>query len=396
LNIAFLVTRADPIGGAQIHVRDLAVAVRRAGHSPTVLLSGSGPFVEDLRAQGIPVVVLRHLVNPIRPYRDLRAFREVVHALKDLAPDLVTAHGAKVGILGRLAARRLRVPLVVTVHGWACAPGTPALQATASRWLERTIGPLASKVITVSEFDRRFGVDTRLVSENSVVTVHNGMPDISLELRGDPGRSPVRLVMVARFEPQKDHATLLQALGGLRNHSWELDLVGDGPLRPQMEALAGSLGIGERVHFLGQRRDVAQILSQSQISLLVSNWEGFPLSILEAMRAGLPVVASRVGGVAEAVDDGTTGYVVPQGQSEMLRDKIERLIASPTLRVQLGRNGRRRYEQHFTLDRLVAKTLTVYHNVLAGRSGHVAPTRPRAEASSAVGDRSAGDLHVGG
>jgi hypothetical protein len=96
------------------------------------------------------------------------------------------------------------------------------------------------------------------------------------------------------------------------------------------------------------------------------------------------------------VDDGTTGYVVPQGQSEMLRDKIERLIASPTLRVQLGRNGRRRYEQHFTLDRLVAKTLTVYHNVLAGRSGHVAPTRPRAEASSAVGDRSAGDLHVGG
>ena len=80
MNIAFLVTRADPIGGAQIHVRDLAVAVRREGHSPTVLLSGTGPFVDDLRAHGIPVVVLRHLVNPIRPYRDLRAFWEVVAA----------------------------------------------------------------------------------------------------------------------------------------------------------------------------------------------------------------------------------------------------------------------------------------------------------------------------
>ena len=74
MNIAFLVTRADPIGGAQIHVRDLAAAVRREGHSPTVLLSGSGPFVDDLRARGIPVVILRHLVNPIRPYQDVRAF----------------------------------------------------------------------------------------------------------------------------------------------------------------------------------------------------------------------------------------------------------------------------------------------------------------------------------
>jgi glycosyltransferase involved in cell wall biosynthesis len=396
MNIAFLVTRADPIGGAQIHVRDLATAVRREGHSPTVLLSGSGPFVDDLRAHGIPVVILRHLVNPIRPYQDLRAFWEVVNALKALRPDLVTAHGAKVGILGRLAARLLRVPLVVTVHGWACAPGTPPLQAAVSRGLERTIGSLASKVITVSEFDRRFGVDARLVSENGVVTVHNGMPDVSPEFRADPGKAPVRLVMIARFEPQKDHATLLRALGGLLSHSWDLDLVGDGPLRSAMETLASSLGIRERVHFLGQRRDVDRILSQSQISLLVSNWEGFPLSILEAMRAGLPVVASGVGGVAEAVEDGNTGYVVSQGDAETLRDRIERLLASPALRVQLGANGRRRYEQHFTLDRLVAKTLSVYQNVLAGRSSHPSLSRPRAEASSAVGDPSAGDAHVGG
>jgi glycosyltransferase involved in cell wall biosynthesis len=393
MNIAFLVTRADPIGGAQIHVRDLAAAVRREGHSPTVLLSGSGPFVDDLRAHGIPVVILQHLVNPIRPYQDFRAFWEVVNALKEVRPDLVTAHGAKVGILGRLAARVLRLPLVVTVHGWACAPGTPPLQALASRWLERTIGPLASKVITVSEFDRRFGVDTRLVSENRVVTVHNGMPDIAVELRAVPGGAPVRLVMVARFEPQKDHATLLRALGGLQTHPWNLDLVGDGPLRPAMEALADSLGIRERVNFLGQRRDVDRILSQSHISTLVSNWEGFPLSILEAMRAGLPVVATGVGGVAEAIEDGKTGYVVAQGDPDVLRDRIERLLTSSALRVQLGTNGRRRYEQHFTLDRLVANTLTVYRNVLAGKNSHRAPSRARIESSTAP---NAGDVQVGG
>src|SRR3954462_3356485 len=216
MNIVFLVTRADPIGGAQIHVRDLATALQQQGHSATVVLSGSGPFVDDLRSRGIPVIVLRNLVNPIRPYRDLRALSEVVTTLRQLQPDLITAHGAKVGILGRLASRILSIPLVVTVHGWACAPGTPPVQAAASRWLERSIGPLARKVIPVRESDRRFGVDTRLVADDRVVTVHNGMPDVPSELRAQPGQSPAPRGMVGLFGPPKEHATPLQGCGRRR------------------------------------------------------------------------------------------------------------------------------------------------------------------------------------
>jgi glycosyltransferase involved in cell wall biosynthesis len=396
MKIAFLVTRADPIGGAQIHVRDLAVALRQKGHSPTVLLSGSGPFVEDLRSQDIPVVVLRHLANPIRPAQDLRALRELLRELRRLQPELLTAHGAKVGILGRLASRRLGIPLIVTVHGWACAPGTPPLQALVSRNLERLIGPLAKKVITVSEFDRNFGLKSRLVSEQRVVTVHNGMPDIEPSLQADPGRSPPRLIMVARFEPQKDHGTLLRALGGLRDQSWELDLVGDGPGREDMQALADSLGIRSRVHFLGQRRDVDRLLAGSQISVLASNWEGFPLSILEAMRAGLPVVASTVGGVAEAVLDQETGYVVPRGDVEVFRDRIKALLASPPLRLRLGANARRRYEQLFTLDRLVSRTLDVYRDVLAGNKSRAPVDRARPKVPSPVAEPTAHDLQARG
>jgi glycosyltransferase involved in cell wall biosynthesis len=183
---------------------------------------------------------------------------------------------------------------------------------------------------------------------------------------------------VARFEPQKDHPTLLRALGGLRELAWHLDLVGDGPLRPAMESLARSLEIGDRVQFLGQRRDVDRILSQSQVCVLASNWEGFPLSILEAMRAGLPVVASAVGGVAEAIEDGETGYVVPQGQPEVFRDRIQRLLVSPAQRIQFGANGRRRYEQAFTLEQLVARTVRVYEEVLRTRGNRLT----RAELSS--------------
>jgi glycosyltransferase involved in cell wall biosynthesis len=359
-----MVTRADPVGGAQIHVRDLAVAVQAQGHAPTVLTSGNGPFIEDLRGRGIPTIVLRHLTGPMRPIRDVRALQELIGVLKQVKPDLLTAHGAKVGMLGRVASRSLQIPLIVTVHGWACAPGTPPVQAAVSRWLERLLGPLASRLITVSEFDRRFGIQAKLVAEQRVVTVHNGMPDISAELRANPAQTPPRLVMVARFEPQKDHGTLLRALSGLRDQPWELDLIGDGPLRSQAEALAETVGVRDRIHFLGQRRDVARLLGRAQVSLLVSNWEGLPLSILEAMRAGLPVIASEVGGVAESVQDGETGFLVPQGGVDQLRDRLGRLLRDPELRVRLGASGRRCYEQHFTLDEMVRKTLTVYQDVL--------------------------------
>lgn len=369
MKIAYLITRAEPIGGAQIHVRDLAIAMRAQGHSPTVITGGSGSFVDSLRAEGVPVIISRHLAVPIGPLRDLRAFREIRSALRELGPDLLTTHSSKAGILGRLAARSLGIPVVFTAHGWAFTPGIPSLHAAVYRQIERLAGPLSSRIITVSEFDRLLALQAGIVKHDRVVTVHNGIPDIPLHLRADPRSNPVRLVMVARFEPQKDHATLLRAVGGLRDRQWTLDLVGNGPLLGAMESLVSELGIQDRVRFLGQRMDVGQILAQSQISLLVTNWEGFPLSILESMRAGLPVIASAVGGIGESVRDGETGYLVPRGDAGALRERIDGLLADAALRARLGASGRASFEEQFTLEHAVRKSLAVYHDVLeASRS----------------------------
>lgn len=370
LRIVYLITRADPIGGAQIHVRDLAAAVRTQGHEPSVITSGSGPFIDDLRSMGIPVLVLQHLRVPIRPIQDLRALREIHSALTTLRPDLVAAHSSKAGILGRVAGRSLKLPVVFTVHGWAFTPGIPPARAALYRRVERLVGPLASRLITVSEYDRQLALEARIAPADRVVTVHNGMPDVPPALRADPGRSPPRLIMVARFEPQKDHPTLLAALGGLRDLPWEIDLVGDGPLMGDMRARAEALGLAARVRFLGQRRDVGQLLAGAQASLLATNWEGFPLSILEAMRAGLPVVASDVGGIHESVRDGETGYLVPRAGVDELRDRIRRVLTDAELRVRMGRGGRTRFEREFTLERSVAGTLAVYRDVLAAAGGH--------------------------
>jgi glycosyltransferase involved in cell wall biosynthesis len=365
LRIVYIITKASPIGGAQIHVRDLAAAVAAQGHAPTVITSGSGTFIDDLRALGIPVILLRHLTAPIRPLDDLRALREFHAALVGLQPDLIAAHSSKAGILARLAARRLGVPVVFTVHGWAFTPGVPPLEAALYRRVERVVGPLASRIITVSEYDRRLGLEARIASADRLVTVHNGMPDVAPALRADPQRSPVRLVMVARYGAQKDHPTLLRALASLREHAWELDLIGDGPLMGETEALSRALGLNGRVHFLGQRNDVDQRLAAAQVALLVTNWEGFPLSILESMRAGLPVVATDVGGVAESVRDGVSGYLVPRADVTQLRDRIARLLTDPGLRASLGASGRERFVRDFTLEASVSRTLAVYRDAVA-------------------------------
>ena len=372
MKIAYLITRADPIGGAQIHVRDLAFAAREHGHSPSLITSGGGPLVEGFQEAGIPVVLLRHLTAPIRPWQDMQALGEIRRALAEVRPDLVAAHSSKAGLLGRLAARSLRIPIVFTVHGWAFTPGVPGSRAAVYRRLERMAGPLASRLITVSEFDRRLALEARIAPPDRVVTVHNGIPDVPPALRAEPGRIPPRIVMVARFEPQKDHATLIRALAGLRELGWELDLIGDGPEMPAMRSLAQELGVAERIRFLGQRMDVHRLLADAQVAVLTTNWEGLPLSILEAMRAGLPVIASDVGGIAETIRDGQTGYTVARGAVEQVRDRLGRLLGDPMQRKSFGAGGRAYYERQFTLEHCVSRTLELYESVVARKRRAVA------------------------
>ena len=373
MKIVYLVTRAEPIGGAQVHVRDLASALLSRGHEPIVVTSGSGAYTEGLQAAGIQTIVLGSLSAPINPLRDLRALREIRVLLKQLRPDLVSTHSSKAGILGRVAARSLGIPVIFTAHGWAFTPGVPSREAAIYGCIERLAAPLASKIITVSEFDRQLALARGVASSQAIVTIHNGMPDVGPGLRADPSRSPVRLAMVARFEPQKDHATLLHALAGLPDEPWHLDLIGDGALLPEAKELSRRLGLADRIQFLGQRMDVDERLAEAQVALLITNWEGFPRSILEAMRAGLPVVSSAVGGIAESVRDGETGFTVPRGDVQGLRERLKQLLADPALRTRLGRTGRQRYEQHFRLSHTVERTLAVYNEIVAAE-----PTRAAA------------------
>jgi glycosyltransferase involved in cell wall biosynthesis len=368
MRIVHIITRSDNVGGAQIHVRDLSVTALEQGHRVTVLTGGVGPFTEDLSEHGVPWVSIPRLARPIHPLNDWLAFGQIRKALRRLQPAVTSAHSSKAGLLGRLAAWSLGRPVIFTAHGWAFHPSLPRHQALLYRKVETLGAKFAKRIITVSEFDRQLALRSGVAPAHKLVTVHNGIPDVPVTLRAAADGMVPRLIMVARFEAPKDHRTLFQALAGLRDMPWELDLIGDGPLLGDAENQAAALGISERVRFWGSRKDVAERLAKSDVFLLLSDREGFPISILEAMRAGLPVVASAVGGIPEAVEDGVSGFLVPPRDPETLRDRIHRLLAEPALRRRLGDGGRRRYEQEFTLSHSFSKTLQVYKDALESSS----------------------------
>ncbi|WP_324718097.1 glycosyltransferase family 4 protein [Carboxydochorda subterranea] len=367
VNIAYVITRSDSVGGAHVHVRDLSIHLLGKGHQVTVLAGGQGPFTQELRDQGIPHRSLRYLARSICPSRDVRGILELRRELSALMPDIVSTHSSKAGWLGRLAAKSLGLPVLFTAHGWAFTEGVAKRERRFYAFAERLAGPFADRIITVSEHDRQLALAYRVAPPKQVVTIHNGVPDVPLALRARPERQPPRLVMIARFEPQKAHSALLSAIAGLADLSWELEFIGDGPLLEAVKAQVNGLGLEQRVRFLGARKDVAERLAGAQVFVLISNWEGLPRTILEAMRAGLPVVASDVGGVHEAVMEGETGFLVPRGQVGALRERLLRLIRVPDLRIQMGRSGRARYEHYFTFERMYHETMAVYQEVLAAR-----------------------------
>jgi glycosyltransferase involved in cell wall biosynthesis len=361
MRLLYVITRAER-GGAQVHVAELLRGFRDR-HEPVLAVGEEGYLTETARALGVPVYVLPRLLRALHPVKDLLALRDMRALLRTLRPDLVHAHTSKAGIVARLAARLVGVPSVFTAHTWAFTEGAPLhwrLVGLPAEWLATRCG---DAVISVSHYNRRLARRYRIVPDAKLAVVYNGIPDSPHRARPAEG-GEVRVVMVARFSPQKDHRLLLRAFAGVKAPA-RLQLVGDGPGRAAAEAEAQRLGLGGRVEFLGARDDVDRVLARAHVFALATNWESLPISIVEAMRAGLPVVASDVGGVREQVTDGITGFLIPQGDAALLRERLTRLAGDPALRVKMGAAGRARYEADFTVDRMLARSAAVYDALVA-------------------------------
>jgi len=366
MKILFIITRADTVGGAQVHVRDLAKFLQDSHHQVLVVTGIKGIYNHDLQGQHINNVSCQYLSKKINLIKDWKTLNFLQKIIAEFQPDIISTHSSKAGILGRLAARKSKTPCIFTAHGWAFTGGVPEPSRTIYQWSEKITEPLANKIICVSEQDRSIGLKTGM-QPNRLLTIHNGMPDLPAELRANPSHSnPVRIVMVARFDQQKDHVTLLKAFQNIPEA--HLDLVGDGLDLEKIKTLAKELKIIDRINFLGFRTNVAEVLAQAQIFTLISNWEGFPRTTIEAMRAGLPVIVSDVGGASEAIMEGITGYIVPWGDVNTLHQRLLQLVLDAQFRTKMGAAGRKRYEAEYTFEKMFEKTFQVYEQVLEKRT----------------------------
>lgn len=391
--LAYIVTRAHH-GGAQGHVAALLDHFRH--HYDVYLATGEEGYLTDLaRGWGVPVTILPHLRQELSLrtiVSDFRAFLALWRWLGSIRPSILHAHSSKAGSLGRCAAVLRRVPTVFTAHGWGFTDGIPfarKVMALAAEWF---VARVTDAIINVSQVDYDLALRYRVRPRGRMVTIHNGIESDA------PASVPnldqaVQLVCVARFSPQKNQALLVRALEAV-HEPWHLSFVGEGPLEDEVRRLVLERGLESRVDFLGARDDVAEILARSQIFILPSNWEGFPLTILEAMRAGLPVVASDVGGVREAVVDGVTGYLIPRDDVQVLIERLTRLIRDDGLRTTLGIRSRDMFFSAFTDTTMFAKVQVVYSELLkvpaleaVGAAGTSSPHRAARGAASTSGHR---------
>ena len=384
------------VGGPARHVVVLDRGLRARGHDTRLVHGSLEPLEASLghlaAESALPTTHIRDLGRRISPIGDLRAFVHLLRLIVREAPDVVHTHTAKAGTLGRLAAllynltrpRGRRCLVVHTFHGHVLTGYFGPATSAAVRLAERCLACITDRIVTISPAQREDIVDRfRIAGAGQTTIVPLGLDLDHLSrldahapnLRRQLGISADALVVgyVGRFVPIKDLPTLVRAFARVAAARPDavLLLVGDGPVRAEVDTLVAALGLQARVRTAGWIDDLAPLYATIDICALASRNEGTPVAIIEAMAAAKPVVATRVGGVADVVEHDRSGLLVPPGNPDALADEIVRLAADPHERSRLGAAGRQSVVERFSPDRLVGDIERLYVDALARKRGRV-------------------------
>ena len=382
------------IGGPARHVGLLSSGLRDRGYHTTVV------YGEPDRTEG----TLEHLLDPaagdrvklaglgrsVNVFGDVRAFVALVGLLFRVRPDVIHTHTAKAGTLGRLSAaifnlmrrRRHRAVVVHTFHGHVLDGYFSALMSAIIRTIERVLARLSDAIVAISPEQRADLADRYHIAPATKVEVIRLGLDLSSLLAVDDGSPALRVAFgladdqvvigfVGRLVPVKNVDLLIRAFAAMAHGapSSVLLIAGDGPLQPELVTLAGELGQADRVKFVGWQGDLPALYRTIDILALTSRNEGTPVAVIEAMAAGKPVVATRVGGVADVVADGTTGLLVAPNDVEALASALGRLAQSRQDRERFGTAGRRRVLGRYDASRLVDDVDALYRRTLDAKRG---------------------------
>lgn len=357
LRIALMI-ECDGPGGAELMILELAKELRARGHSvlPVGLSSGTGWLGARFVAAGFEPTSF-DLRRPL----DLAAVRALTRILRDFRADVVHSHEFTMAIYGAAAANRANARHVITMHGGLYYANAWRRRA-ALHWAARRSAALVGvSDATASALRQNLGIDA-----SKIHVVPNGIPlrtGVRARLRSELALAPGELLIVSvgNLYAVKGHAVLIEALAKLRERSeWRVAIAGRGEEEPRLRAQAAALGIGDRVHLLGFRDDVADILAAGDVFTMPSLSEGLPLALVEGMSFGLPVVVTRVGGVPEVVTDGVEGSIVPPSDAGALASALGALLQDEPRRHQMGAAARTRAIRDYALTTMADRYERLY------------------------------------
>ncbi|RJQ50856.1 MAG: glycosyltransferase [Actinobacteria bacterium] len=375
---SILIVTQPTSGGVIQHVLYLADGLAESGWNVTVAGPKKGRLASGIDSERVNYVELP-MVRRINPISDLPAFVKLLWLCGRLKPDVLHLHSSKAGFLGRVAGRLARVPVVVfSPKCWSFQSATGlkhrlyvSLEGFASRFCDKTIA-VSQREIDDALRERVLGPDD-IVLINNGITPSPGNP-LPPHVQAIVDSSDEIIVSAGRLDEQKGYAYLVDAMAEVmaRRPSTTLVVAGEGPYESDLNEKARALGISESVNFVGEIQDVRPLLEQSTLFILSSLWEGLPHAIIEAMAAGLPTVATDVGGSAELIEENRTGVVVPAKDAQALATAILSLLEDPARMSEMGRLAREKAERDYALEKCISSNASLYLALLDKREGRAA------------------------
>lgn len=363
MKILYLITKSE-IGGAQTHVAQLVNFFISNNHEVAVMSLPDGWLENEVKNAGAKFYPNIYFSNNLNPFRLWRAVKIIRNLVKEFKPDIVACHSTAAGFIGRIAVQN-KIPTVYTAHGWSFEPGTPFWRRLPAIVGEKYAAYFCKKIICVSNYTCNMGVKYGIANQDKFAVIYNGVEKI--EARRNTENSIIKIIFIGRLSRQKDPELLVKAVAGFPQDlikQLEVLIIGSGSKAGMLNNLAGQ-NKNFLVKMIGNvpRDKAIGMLKNSDIFVLSTNWEGFPYSILEAMSSGLPVVATDVGGISEAIDS-SCGFLIKRGDVAGMQQALVKLITDKNLRKQMGENAQRIASSKFSLEKMLIETEKIYKEVL--------------------------------
>lgn len=376
IRVAEIVTKLE-LGGAQRHVLSIIKGLPKEEYEFT-LLASSGILIDEAKAiSGINLYFVKNLRREISPINDLFACFEIWRFLKKNKVDIVHTHSSKAGILGRIAAKFAGVNNIVhTIHGWSFNDYQNILVKSFFIYLERIAAKCTSKIIAVSNYDMKKGLENKIGSESQYCLIRYGI-DIFNFCKNVPNVNNIRqfinideqtplVGMAACFKPQKAHNNFLKAARLVLKEipNTHFIFAGDGKLRKRIEQKAAFLKEKVNFHFLGWAQDMVSFYKSVDVLTLASLWEGLPLTLIEAAACQKPVVATDICGNAEIVHSGVSGFLVKSNDVNAFAQKIIFLLKEKQKAVEMGLMAKKILSFEFEEAVMLSKIDALYRSLI--------------------------------